>query len=203
MKDKSDMIEMVLLLSPTLLSVLLPALMPDYPYNKAIVLIWWVVSVVFVFLIDYYYMVMATPYNYIRAVIRPTNKIMNLFIEKYHPVEPKNGISSMRLELKWPITHEYYGEDITEIIILYKGIWSKRMQFVKGRALRGDYVVDHGNTANVILYEPRAGGADMYRDTPKPVYILKEAPGDYYADVPLPIWSKALPKPTVEGEDPE
>ena len=183
MKDKGEMIELGLMMTPFVERFISDIYLQNWPYKSILDLGIFIVCFTLLFTIEYYYMLIAQPFPYIRATIRPSNKIRHFFVIKFHPMKITPTTSSQRLELNWPFNHEYYGE-VKEVVIIHKGIWQDRVIFEPGRALRGDWVIDHANTTQVTLYEPREGDADMYRDQPIPIYVLKEAPGDYYNEFP-------------------
>jgi len=142
------------------------------------------------FLQDYIYMYQTMPYPYIRAIIRPSNKVLHLFVKGLQEVSTIRGTSSIRLTLAWPVKMAFYGKVQELVVNLEWGSWQERVKFHPGRALFMGWGIKHAQTEQVVLYEPRKTSFDLDHADPIPVFILANASGDYYVNMPRNITSE-------------
>ena len=129
------------------------------------------------------YQYRAAPYPYIRAVVRPHNRIIHLFI-KPASVE-KSGLLdvpvgentfSSTFELWQPVKFPGYRDKSRWVNIIHQYPLAQRLKFAPGLAYYEGMQIKHGQVAHVVLYD--YGMGDVDRAEAIPTYWLKEAPGD-------------------------
>jgi len=122
----------------------------------------------------------ASEFTHIDGICRPSRSRMHIFVTEIETAEIEPGVYATKLKLGEKLTHSFYGpiEKGGNIVVKHDLPWEVRMQFGQGKAVFKDQVVDHPKSAQVILYEP-LGTFDMDHLNPVPVFLLKDAPGDY------------------------
>ncbi len=139
---------------------------------------------------EYIFQINASKYLYIRAIIRPTNRTLHLFID-----EPEDSIGKHSrcidideegrkkfetpLNLGEQVIDPFY-KKIKQLVIIHQMEWNTRMHFMPGRAVYKGYPVSHNKTATIILYIPQNMPAQIDHLTPIPIFELAEAPQDYH-----------------------
>lgn len=122
----------------------------------------------------------AAEFTHIDGICRPSRTRMHIFVTEIETAEIEPGVYATKLKLGEKLNHSFYGpiEKGGNVVVKHDLPWEVRMQFGQGKAVFKDQVVDHPKSAQVILYEP-LGTFDMDHLNPVPVFLLKDAPGDY------------------------
>jgi len=157
------------------------------------------IIVVGMFIQDYIFMYRTMPYPYLRAVVRPSGQILHLFIKERKETIPTPDTRSQNIKLTWPVKMDFYGK-VSEIVINHRGRWQDRVQFRPGKARYRGWTVNHSNTEQVILYEQSRGSFDVDHAEPIPVFVLAEASGDYYLNMPRTVLTP-IPRTPGGGRD--
>ena len=131
-------------------------------------------------LMDYYMIYKTAPFAYLRAICRPSNEKLHIYIKRIDTKQVTNpdGYAST-IELAFPIKHPSFGK-ISKLVIRHRKPWEKRVIYSHGRAVFQGYTISHPNVAEIVLHEKAHGSFDVDRASPIPSFVLHEAPGDYY-----------------------
>lgn len=167
-----------------------------FPYNwvirYAMNMVGMVISICFLVVTNEVLKWKASEFTHIDATCRPSNNRMHIYVKEIETVEIEPGIFATNLTLGEGTNSKFYGAIEKEGNIVFKhwGQWEDRMHFSQGKALFKGQVVDHAKSAKVILYEPE-GTFDMDHLNPIPVYLLKDAPGDFLLPEDQPMLETA------------
>ena len=118
------------------------------------------------------------PYRYVRAVLRPVNKVLHLFVRNIETKRVYGNIYSTTLELAYPVKDPYYGK-VKRYSIKHTFRFGDRFRFTHGIASYEGLDVKHGQTCQIVLYQLPEGSFDLDKSEAIPMYWLAEAPGDY------------------------
>lgn len=144
----------------------------------------WSLMLLSLFVIEWWCRVAASEYFAIKAIVRPTNKTLNLFINK---TGMEKDLSDRRAP-NWRITpcplgkkikYEPYGE-VKQIFIRHQHDFDTRMPGGKGKVNFMGNTVDHSNMVNAVFYEVPESQFVIDHGEPQPTFLLAEGPGDYY-----------------------
>jgi len=132
----------------------------------------------------------ASEFTHLDCICRPSRARLHLFVTFYETRELRPGWYATALTLGEKVTHEFYGqiEKGGQVVITHWGAWEERLIFGKGKALFKDQIVDHSKSAMIVLHED-TDTFDMDHLSPIPVFMLKDAPGDYYLPDDFPVLS--------------
>lgn len=125
------------------------------------------------------FQLMTQSYQYIRAELLPSKKILHLFVKRMTSKRTTKHNWSTEMELNWPVKHPYYGK-LDRIIVHHKFPREKRFNFDHGICMFHGYEVDHPRVEHVILYEYPRGSYDLDHSNPVPTFKLKLASNDYF-----------------------
>jgi hypothetical protein len=131
---------------------------------------------------EIYLRTVTAQYNYIRAVIRPSGKILRLFIKNI-TTEKISGTANRHettLDLGFKVVHSPYGKVSSIKITHYKPL-SERIDFDRGYANFMGLSVWHPNVAEIELYEYSSGGFHLDHEEPIPCFELHTGGKDYYS----------------------
>jgi hypothetical protein len=144
-----------------------------------------IVTISFIMGTEYAFRITASKYLYIALIVRPLNARLNLFIK-----EPTDGVHSRIIDkphqiyetpltLGEPIRSKRF-QNVRQIVIKHKLPWEKRVIALPGKALFRGYSVDHSRTATLTVWTPKIGQTMIDHLEPIPIFVLAEAPRDYY-----------------------
>ena len=120
----------------------------------------------------------------IKAVLRPSEQILNLFVNRSgitsepHPSVPNLFVTTLPLGVKTTIK-PYGKEPISEVTFKHYYDFDKRMIPTKGKMTFKGNVIDHNSMCTVVLYEYPEGSSDVDHATPIPSFYLANANGDF------------------------
>lgn len=176
--ERSDLYSLIWIV---VLFVWMNVITPFIPegYRNVVGILGLVVCVVGMVTLDQFLKWTAASWTYIELVCRPSNVKLHLFVKDLETVEVEPNVYATQLILAEKIKHPFY-QTLQYIVLKHKFPWEERMQFRPGKAVYKGYVVDHPKTARAVAYEPFEGSFDVDHLNPKPIFWLKEAPGDYY-----------------------
>jgi len=120
----------------------------------------------------------AASYTHINMLCRPSGVELDLFVDRIETKEIAPNVFSTRMILGEKAKHPIYGE-LEYVILNHRLTWEDRMLFTKGQAVYKGCIIDHPKSAQITVYEPYMGKADMDHTSSVPVFWLKEAPRDY------------------------
>lgn len=142
-------------------------------------------AIVFVVGTEYLFRITASKFLYIQGIVRPTGEMLHMFIK-----EPMDGIHSREIDrvnhiYETPLTlgenlrlRKYLG--VRQVVLEHVLTWEKRFIALPGRAMFRGYSVEHPRTAKMILWTPKEGQTIIDHAEPIPVFMVAEAPRDYY-----------------------
>jgi len=119
----------------------------------------------------------AAEFTHIKATCRPSNIQLDIFFKELETIEIEPGTCATKLSLAEKMIHPFYGVLDQYIIIKHELKWEDRMTFEAGKAIFKGQIIDHAQSAKVVLYEPH-NVFDMDHLNPVPVFWLREAPND-------------------------
>jgi hypothetical protein len=148
---------------------------------------------------------MAARYPYIRAVVRPMNRTLHLYIQSYESEQVWRNSYTTRIQLGRPINTEGLGENmpygqVDSIVIEHDREWAKRLAFKPGRAVYAGCAVNHPQVEHVELYTVESGTISIDRAEMEPVFHLQSATQDYYSP-PTPIRTDGKGRVLVSAAD--
>jgi hypothetical protein len=165
-----------------------------------------IVTIAFIMGTEYAFRIKASQYLYIRLIVRPLNAILHLFI-----MEPPDGIHSRVIDserniyetpltLGEPLKSRHF-KGVRQVVIKHQLLWEKRFIALPGKAVFRGYQVDHAKTATMVVWTPKEGQTMIEHLEPIPIFVLAEAPRDYYLTVD-PVTVEPDPQPSTEIQTP-
>lgn len=156
---------------------------------------------------EYIFRITASKYLYILLIVRPLNAKLHLFIK-----EPPDGVHSRIIDKQHQIyeTPLTLGESIKhkrfkgvrQVVIEHQLPWEKRVVALPGKALFRGYSVDHPKTATMVVWTPKVGQTMIDHLEPIPIFVLAEAPRDYYLAID-PVTVEAEPTTAIQPQGQE
>ncbi len=130
---------------------------------------------------DWYFQNKVAPFDYLEVTLRPSGKKLYLFCDKIITKQVMNPHSyATGIKLAYPVSVAPYGK-INSLEIHHDYPWSTRVgKGGSGDARYAGYTVKHHDVSSLVLYDEPRGGFDLDHAKPHPVYVLAEAPGDFY-----------------------
>lgn len=189
--DKSDIYSMGWLVILYVYLLVVSNFVPEGSSRSIAGMFGLVIIVMGIFVQDIVFIWKTAPYPYLRLLVRPSGKIIRLFIAE-------KGVHSERLEkvpYMWAttITAQFpYGwmtfSKVKKLTILHEYPWAKRVKFTPGQAAYMGYTVNHPKVENLKVYEYPKGSFSLDHGEPMPIFRLKEASQDYFLpDIPLGV----------------
>jgi len=121
-------------------------------------------------------------YPYIRALIRPNNEWIHLFLM---PPGTTRKIGSNQyattLDLRFPITLPGY-EKVKRIELHHTGPWAKRIKFRRGYATWNGFIIRHPQTEIIEVFQSEKSTTMLDHGEPVPIFLLHSASQDYYRE---------------------
>lgn len=136
-----------------------------------------VIPIVFMIVLEQTLKWMASEYLHILAHCRPSNIELDLFITSIETREIQPGLFSSKLSLGQIVKHPYY-QLMEYLVIKHWGTWEDRMEFCQRKVKFKHEEITHNKSAVVTLYEEQTSDVDHLK--PIPVFVMVEAPRDYY-----------------------
>jgi hypothetical protein len=164
---------------------------------------------IFILGTEYVFRITASKYLYILLIVRPLNAKLHLFVK-----EPSDGVHSRIIDkvhqiyetpltLGEPLKNKRF-RNVRQIVIEHMLPWEKRIIALPGKAVFRGYSVDHPRTATLTVWTPKVGQTVIDHLEPIPIFVLAEAPRDYYlATDPVtvdaePTTEKGIQVPSAE-----
>lgn len=155
------------------------------PYSNYLFWGGFVVTIGFVLGTEYIYRITASKYLNIKATVRPTGETLHMFIKESRDgihsrcIDRENQIYETPLTLGEPLRNRRF-RNVRQVVFEHRFEWEKRMIGLPGKAIFRGYSVDHPRTMSLTLWTPREGQTTIDHLETIPLFVVWEAPRDYY-----------------------
>ena len=199
--DRNDLIQMSFIVAMVVWSIIHKMFLTSYIDDVTAQQIGLVILIAPMFILEIAIQHITGKYPYIRAIVRPSNKVLRFYIKEKQRIPGEGSYDTMRIKTGWPVKPQHH--DKTDLLrIVYKGVWSDLITFRPGRSRYFDYEVNHPQTEQIILYEMMRECVDVDHFLEVPTYFLRDATGHYNDFMKLPLERKEPPKTEKPPEPP-
>jgi len=185
--ERSDLLVFVWFFLAFLVLQATVAALPD-PWGKRIgAILYFAVMIGGLFLQDIILREIISKYPYIKAVVRPYNEVVHLYIKGFPQPGKKVWGKGYATELALAFGVKFkkipgFHDKIRRVVITHHDEWNNRIRFQPGKAVFAGIQLDHPQVEVVELYPVESGQIAIDRAESIPVFHLHSASQDYYRE---------------------